>query len=388
MDPRFNDIFTRPENQIFQVVFFPDRIYHAQYLNATRSARYRYNVTEVRNKLDITILKGEVYLDGSLLTNFVRIEYRASRLIEVVREKQRLLRGSIVAYFKMIPTDATNAVDVQRLKLHFCPWIRAYQTEIWGTLEPPAGMSHDIKVRSTMGVEGSITRLKNFSPALADIDSIRQTVMAFREDDIDEPFGYRIDDADAAWDNNFSRTIQVPNTQDPSADQNTVPLNNYAVDFRRGWYLDARTTEPVRYRNGMVDYTDPNNPDRSDNNIIEMRWMLQQELGTALVYFHEVTIPPGCIEGTHRHIGSEELYYIFEGEGVAHMGEGDDPKVSDPAGPYPLKQVDVFGLGALPVREVPVKPGMIIYTKSGGIHGIRNPGTVPLRFVAFGYHTV
>ena len=48
MDARFSDIFDRPENTIFRVVFFPDRIYHAQYLNATRSPRYRYNVREVR----------------------------------------------------------------------------------------------------------------------------------------------------------------------------------------------------------------------------------------------------------------------------------------------------------------------------------------------------
>ena len=383
MDPRFNDIFTKPENQIFDIVFFPDRIYHAQYLNATRSSRYRYNVTEVRNKLDIAILKGEVYLDGSLLTNFIRIEYRASRLIELVREKGRFIQDALLAYFKVVPTDSTKAADAT-IKLHFCPWIRAFQAEIWGTLEPPPRMSHDIKVLSLMGRDGSITRLRNFDPALTDIDSIRQVITAIRESDVDEPFGYQINDA--AWDNNFSRTIQVPNTQDPSAGQNTVELKNYELDFRRGWYLDARQTAPVRYLNGMVDYTDPNNPDRGPNNIIEMRWMLQQELGTSLVYFHEVTIPPGCIEGTHRHIGSEELYYIFEGEGVAHMGEGDDPNVT--SGPYPRKEVDVFGLGKLPVREVPVKPGTIIYTKSGGIHGIRNPGTNPLRFVAFGYHTV
>ena len=383
MDPRFNEIFTKPENQIFDIVFFPDRIYHAQYLNATRSSRYRYNVTEVRNKLDIAILKGEVYMDGSLLTNFIRIEYRASRLIELVREKGRFLQDAILAYFKVVPADSSKAADAT-IKLHFCPWIRAYQAEIWGTLEPPAGMSHDIKVLSLMGRDASITRLRNFDPALTDIDSIRQVITAIREDDIDEPFGYQINDP--AWDNNYSRTIQVPNTQDPSAAQNTVELKNYELNFRRGWYLDARQTAPVRYLNGMVDYTDPNNPDRSPNNIIEMRWMLQQEVGTALVYFHEVTIPPGCIEGTHRHIGSEELYYIFEGEGLAHMGEGDDPNVT--TGPYPRKEVDVFGLGKLPIREVPVKPGTIIYTKSGGIHGIRNPGANPLRFVAFGYHTV
>jgi hypothetical protein len=37
MDPRFDSIFTSPENAIFKIVFYPDRIYHAEYLNATRS---------------------------------------------------------------------------------------------------------------------------------------------------------------------------------------------------------------------------------------------------------------------------------------------------------------------------------------------------------------
>lgn len=40
MDPRFDKLATDPWAQVFQVVFFPDRIYHAQYLNATRSSRY------------------------------------------------------------------------------------------------------------------------------------------------------------------------------------------------------------------------------------------------------------------------------------------------------------------------------------------------------------
>src|SRR4051812_13787569 len=102
MDPRFDDIFDRPENQIFQIVFFPDRIYHSQYLNATECSRYRYNVTEVRNKLDVAILKGEVYLDGSLLTTFVRMEYRASRLIELVREKGRWLQERLRANLKLV----------------------------------------------------------------------------------------------------------------------------------------------------------------------------------------------------------------------------------------------------------------------------------------------
>ena len=80
-DGKFNDKFTAPWNEIFKVVFFPDRIYHAEYLNATRSARYRYNVQEVRNYLDINVIKGEVYLDGQFLTNFLRLEYTSKRLV-------------------------------------------------------------------------------------------------------------------------------------------------------------------------------------------------------------------------------------------------------------------------------------------------------------------
>ena len=38
-------------------------------------------------------------------------------------------------------------------------------------------------------------------------------------------------------------------------------------------------------------------------------------------------------------------------------------------------------------KELPVKPGNIIYTKSGGIHGIRNDGATPLKFVAYLYHS-
>ena len=103
MDPRFNSIFTSPENDVFKVVFYPDRIYHAEYLNATRSPRYRYNVLEVRSEVDITLLKCEVYLDGKFLCNALRIEYRAGRLVEQVREKNRFLRDEILADIDVLP---------------------------------------------------------------------------------------------------------------------------------------------------------------------------------------------------------------------------------------------------------------------------------------------
>jgi mannose-6-phosphate isomerase-like protein (cupin superfamily) len=129
--------------------------------------------------------------------------------------------------------------------------------------------------------------------------------------------------------------------------------------------------------------SDEGNPECRDDNIVQMRWLFQHELGSDLVFFHEVTVPPGAVEGTHRHIGSEELYYITSGTGIAYMSDGDDPKTAN----YPLVERPVFGVGPVKCRELPVKPGSVVYTKSGGVHGIRNPGQEPLKFVAFLYHT-
>ena len=386
MNALFDAIQNRPENSIFSIVFFPDRIYHAAYLNATRSPRYRYYVHEVRNIVDLTVMKGLVFLDGNLLAHFVRIEYRASRLVEQAREHERFLQGQLLVYLKLLHEDASKNADAT-VRMFYDNWIGAYQIEIWDSLEPPPTKHHDTKIANMMGREGSITRVRRFCAALADIDGIEQVELAFRENDIDIPFGYRI--GNPQWDNNYGRTYQVPNTQEPSAPQNTVQVNNYRVDFRRGWFFQkVRDIPPVRYKNAMTEQTstDFNRPGPNDNTI-EMRWVVQRELGSSIVYFHEVTIPPGTVEGTHQHIGSEELYYIFEGEGVAYMGDGDDPTLSDEA-KYPLRNVEIFGLPKHNVREVKVQPGSVIFTKSGGIHGIRNPNSdQPLRFVAFGYHS-
>jgi hypothetical protein len=141
VDPRFNEIFTSPENDIFKVVFFPDRVYHARYLNATRSRRYRYNVQEVRGKPDLTVMKGEVYLDGLFLTTFLRLEYRAGRLVEVAREQDRFVRGELLAWLRL-EVDGGSRPEAT-VKLHYDRWIDAYQVEMWQTLEAPAGRQHD-----------------------------------------------------------------------------------------------------------------------------------------------------------------------------------------------------------------------------------------------------
>jgi oxalate decarboxylase/phosphoglucose isomerase-like protein (cupin superfamily) len=386
MDQRFSELQNRVENSIFSIVFFPDRIYHAQYLNATRSVRYRYYVHEVRNKLDNMVMKGRVFFDGNLLGNFMRIEYRASRLVEQAREKNRFLRDSVLANVTVHHSDPARDASAS-VRLHFDQWIDAYQVEIWEKLEPPPTKHHDVKVTNLMGRESSITRIRTFNAALADPDNITKVDLSFRESDIDVPLGYRI--GDPQWDNDFGRTYQVPNTQQPSAPQNTVSVNNYQLSFQRGWFLQrVRDILPVRYKNAMTESTsaDFNRPGPNDNTI-EMRWVVQRELGGSNVYFHEVTIPPGTVEGTHQHIGSEELYYIFEGNGIAYMGDGDDPNLADD-NKYPLRNVDIFGLPKHDVREVRVEPGSVIFTKSGGIHGIRNlDSDKPLRFVAFGYHS-
>jgi oxalate decarboxylase/phosphoglucose isomerase-like protein (cupin superfamily) len=386
MDARFTTIESRPENQVFSIVFYPDRIYHAQYLNATRSPRYHYYVHEVRNKVDSMVLKGQVFFDGTVLANFLRIEYRASRLVELAREHERFLKNCVLAYVKLNHRDPSKNAEAM-VRLHYDAWIDAFQVELWDNLEPPPTKHHDAKVEAMMGREGSITRVRRFGPALADPDGIRQVELAFRENDTDIPFGYKI--GNPQWDNNFKQTYQEPKTQTPSAQENTVEVNNYLLDFQRGFFFQkVRDMLPVRYKNAM---TEPSSPDFGragpNDNTIEMRWVVQRELGGSNVWFHEVTIPAGTVEGTHQHVGSEELYYIFEGEGTAYMGDGDDPALSDNA-KYPLRSVDLFGLGKRTVREVHVEPGSVIFTKSGGMHGIRNVNSdKPLRFVAFGYHS-
>src|SRR3954451_12181436 len=104
MDIRFEQIFTHPENATFRVVFFPDRIYHARYLSATRSSRYRYNVTEVRSGADVNVIKGDVFLSGVRLCGMLRIEYTGARLVEQAREFNRRLGPRIRAWVRILPT--------------------------------------------------------------------------------------------------------------------------------------------------------------------------------------------------------------------------------------------------------------------------------------------
>jgi mannose-6-phosphate isomerase-like protein (cupin superfamily) len=204
--------------------------------------------------------------------------------------------------------------------------------------------------------------------------------VAFRENNRDLVSGFQFTDPE--WDNNFLSSHQEPRNPEPSSPENTVEDKNYLINFQRGWYLQANDIQPVRYENAMMD---PDNPDfsKGTGNIVNMRWILQREFGSSVVFFHEVTVEAGKVEGTHQHVGSEELYYMVEGEGIAYMAEGDDPATDG----FPTVDRHIYGLGPRKCKELPVGPGNVIFIKSGGIHGIRANAGGPLKFVAFLYHS-
>jgi mannose-6-phosphate isomerase-like protein (cupin superfamily) len=391
-----NPNFDAPWNKIFKVVFFPDRIYHAQYLNAARSPRYKYNVLEVRGRADFIVLKAEVYLDGKFLCNSLRIEYRAGRLAEQVRERGRFLGNEVLAWVEVTHVDPAVTAGLKRyVKLFYDTYVDAYQVEIWETLEPPATGSHSFKVLDQMGLHKPITAIPSFRNALKDLRKLTGVHVSFRETDVDRPFNYQINNP--GWDNDYFRSHQEPKRPEPNSPENTIDDRHYFVNFQRAFVVDAETVPPVLYQNAMMEpsSTDyftgpPPQPGKldGDKNVMGMRWIIQRELGGTIVYFHQVIVPPGAVEGTHQHIGSEELYYFIEGEGIAYVGDGDDPVV-DATFPLVEPSPDIYGLGPKPCRQIPVRPGITIFTKSGGLHGVRNPkgNAAPLKFVAFGYHT-
>lgn len=393
----FDDRVTAPWNQIFKIVFFPDRIYHARYLNATRSPRYQYNVLEVRGRSDFIVMKSEVYLDGNFLCNALRIEYRAGRLAEQARENGRLLGDEVLAWLELSHADTGIGNGLRRyVKMFYDSYVSAYQVEIWETLEPPPSVSHSFKVLDQMGLHKPITAVPGFRSALKGIRALSAVRLSFREPEHDKPLNYRIENP--GKDNDYARSHQEPKRPEPNSHENTVEDANYSVEFQRGWVRDAKAVPAVLYQNAMMepsssDYFPPTQPPTpgvldGSQNVMGMRWIIQRELGGTIVYFHEVELPPGAVEGTHQHVGSEELYYFIEGKGVAYLGDGDDPQVDEK---YPLvvPTPDIYGLGPKPCRAIPVEPGITLFTKSGGIHGVRNPkeNTGPLKFVAFGYHS-
>ena len=376
MEPTFRELFSLPENEVFKIVSFPDRIYHSHSFNATRSPRYRYTVRAVQAKADITLIKAEVFLDAHFYCNLLRLEYRGGRLIEQARHRRgRRLGRQILASLRILSADTTPPV-VGVVKLTFDPVLQAYQVEIWETLEPPPTATHDIKVLHQMGRQGPITARGDPGRA-ARPQGAAGRGSGLRRGRAQLPLNGRIDDP--VWDTNFNRALQVPSSPEPNAPQNAVETRSYLLVFQKAWVVAAGDVAPVRYRNAMMD---DDNPDRHADNIIDIRWLLQRKLGGRSVYCQEVTLPPGTVEEAHVYLGAEALYYVVAGEGVAYLGEQDDPSLAN----RPTVSRDVLGAGFQCCKAVPIKPGHTVYAKNGAIQGIANPGDRPLHLVRFGTH--
>jgi oxalate decarboxylase/phosphoglucose isomerase-like protein (cupin superfamily) len=368
LDPRPQ----QPEHDESRVVFFPDRVFHHRVLAASRSPRYDHTVIDVRDTADITAMWAELTLDGEPCASVLRLEYGGRRLREACGERGRS-PGDTVRAELATGAEPNRPVTVT---LHRDRGLDLYAVELWTTLEPPPGRRHDVRVLELMGRDAPVTRVAG----RPDLHTAERLLVAFTEVPARRPGGQPVDDP--VRDDNYVRSHQEPRTPQPSDPANTVADQRYVLDRRRAFLLDATAVEPVRYRNAMLADDDP---ERRDDNITEMRWLVQQELGGTIVFFHEVTIPPGGIEGTHQHTGTEELYHVVAGEGVLYVGA--DGLAGAGADDRPVIERRVLGVGPRPCREVPVKAGSTLLTKSGGIHGIRNTGTAPLRFVAFLYHT-
>jgi mannose-6-phosphate isomerase-like protein (cupin superfamily) len=365
-----------PENEELRVVFFPDRVFHHRVVAVDRSDRYDVQVLAVRDTADICMVRARVALDDVVFTEVLRIEYGGRRLREAAAQRGRRLGDTVTALVRLVPPAASGRGPTDEVAVTLHRDGDGWAAELWSTLDPPAGHRHDLRVRHLMGRDGPVTHV----PALGDLTAVERVELRFAEPSKRRPDGLVVPAAEVATDDNYVRSHEEPRVDRPSDPANTVADRRYALDFRRGFLVDSRHVAPVRYRNAMLGEGDP---DRRDDNIVEMRWLFQQELGGTLVFFHEVTIPGGAIEGTHQHTGTEELYYVVEGSGYLYVADGDVAGTES----FPLVDRPVLGVGPRSCREVPVQAGTVLFTKSGGVHGVRNPGTEPLRFVAFLYHT-
>ena len=84
------------------------------------------------------------------------------------------------------------------------------------------------------------------------------------------------------------------------------------------------------------------------------------EFSTPLSAFNLLTLEPGVSVGPHRHEGSEEIYFVLEGRGLAK----DDG------------------------QDVELKPGDALLTCDGHSHSLENPGPGPLKILTVLSHKV
>lgn len=88
---------------------------------------------------------------------------------------------------------------------------------------------------------------------------------------------------------------------------------------------------------------------------IKFSRILEKEFQTAISFFDYSVIPPGSSIGFHKHIDSEETYFILNGEGIMNVNG----------------------------EEKIVKKGDVILNQIGGSHGLINSGIDNLEILVF-----
>lgn len=370
-DERYSPLhYTQPE-----VVFYPDQIHHSFGLAADFDCRYRYQIVKVRSQSDFTAIIGYVYLDEVRYASFLRIEYCATSMMRGTRLHSRQLENAIHGKI-VLTTEIGLDLPPSIVTLPRTTISLEYAVEVWSVVEHPEGSFHSDAVLQLIGRHAIITRVQAWSVTCLDFTSLRSISAAFEEVPTSRLHVPAVDGL-------CRRTHEVPNSQLPSDPGNTITDHCYHITFENTHYIrDVRQQiAPVRYRNAMMDPAV--NPEVRHDNVIEMRWILQRELGGTCVFAHEVRMPPGTVEGVHPHVGSEEVYYFLSGEGFAFVGEEGTSHLGD----YPIVEKEVMGWGVRRCRQLPIGSHSCLHTKSGGIHGIANPGMNDLIFFAFLHHT-
>ena len=319
MDPRFNDIFTSPRTRSSRSSSTPTASTTPP--TSTRPAARAIATTCSRcaNAFDIIVLKGEVYSTALFLSNLLRVEYRAGRLTEVAREKRRgscatscgrdqaVRSGSDVG---RRPAPARR----RRFMLHYDSWIDAYQVRDLGDARAAARARPTISrcsIRSA--ATGPITACRRSRTSSATSSALRRLELVVPRER--RRSAVRLSDRQRRNGTTTTcATIRCRSTQQPSDHQNTVDGQLLPDRFpARPLLHELDESRRCATATAMMDARQPGRA--RDDNIIEMRWVLQREFAGSVVFFHKVTIPPGAIEGTHQHIGTEELYCIVEGRG-------------------------------------------------------------------------
>ena len=93
----------------------------------------------------------------------------------------------------------------------------------------------------------------------------------------------------------------------------------------------------------------PQEPVGKDKSI---RWVIGKPEGAPNFAMRVIEFQPGAVFDVHQHPEEHEIF-VLEGEGVAHGPGG----------------------------EVQMRPGVALYIPSNELHGYRNVGEGPLRFI-------